>query len=41
MLGITNDLPALSNLVEQLLSANRYSPLLDLDHKVAKQGDQD
>jgi hypothetical protein len=40
MLGITNNLPALSDLIEQLLFANRYSPLLDSDYKAAKQGDQ-
>jgi hypothetical protein len=39
MPGIISDLPALSNLVKQLLSANHYSPLLDSDYKAAKQGD--
>jgi hypothetical protein len=39
MPGIISDLPALSNLVEQLLSANRHSPLLDSDREAAKQGD--
>jgi hypothetical protein len=39
MPGIISDLPTSFDLVEQLLSVNRYSPLLDLDYKAAKQGD--
>jgi hypothetical protein len=39
MPGIESDLPTSFNLVEQLLAANRHSPLLNLDYKAAKQGD--
>jgi hypothetical protein len=39
MPGIISDLSVSFNLIEQLLFANRYSPLLDLDYKAAKQRD--
>jgi hypothetical protein len=41
MPGIISDLSASSNLIEQLLSANHYSPLLDSNREAAKQRDQD
>jgi hypothetical protein len=41
MPGIVSDIPTSFNLVEQLLAANRYSSLLDLDSEAAKQGGQD
>jgi hypothetical protein len=39
MPGTESDLPTSFNLIEQLLAANRHSPLLDPDYKAAKQRD--
>ena len=41
MPGTGSDIPLFFDLVDQLLAANRHSPLLEADREAAKQGEQD